>query len=181
MARSLPVDYAPSTPPQRFEDWPRWIDDELNRIAVAFRANNVVMAIHGSGTIPIEITLQTVTLGIGDTPSIDYPGGAWNTLTGEWTCPLSGLYSINASAFLDAFGAGNKSYYAKLDVYKNNILIETQIDGGADDVPLGVSMATPHIFLVGDVLRADLSAQHDQFTGDTTYQYDLNYLRNGGI
>ena len=76
MAKALPQSYEPTNPPIEFEDWHRWIDDELHRISFALQSNPVVVALDGNGVIDIDVIPNTEVLGIGDTPAIDFPGGA---------------------------------------------------------------------------------------------------------
>jgi hypothetical protein len=179
--KELPQEYAPTSPPVNFPDWHRWIDDELQRIRAALIADPVIIAVQGSGTIPIDTVVNTVTLGIGDTPAIDVPEGAWDPLTGIWTCALGGIYTITVNATIDAFGPGNKTYYAQLDVVEvapSPGVRLTNSDGGADDVPLGVSIAAPIALATGTQLRFDLSTLHTQFTGSSSYNYSLSLIRS---
>ena len=181
MPKQLPQTYEPTNPPNRFEDWHRWIDDELNRIRGALASNPVVMTVPGTGTIGIDTTPTTITLGIGDDPVLDVPQGSWNSITGEWTCSLGGLYTIAAQCFIAAFGPGNKTYQGTLEVFVNDISRSIQISGGADDVPLALNLNASLALIGKDIVRVELTTLHDQFTGTSGYQYQLSYLRNASL
>lgn len=181
MARVNPENYIPTVPPIEFPGWHRWIDGELQRISKALQADPVIFAIDNSGlTIGIDTTPTTVILGINDTPIIDFPGGAWDPVTGEYTVAQSGLYSSTAQCFIAAFGPGNKTYQANIEVFVNNVLRAVQITGGADDVPLSVNISATLILEVEDVVRMELTTLHEQFTGSSTYAYNIGYQRQAG-
>ena len=182
MARTLPEEYKPTTPPIEFPNWHRWIDEELNRIALALTASPTIFSIENSGLpIGIDTVPTTVVIGIDDTPQIDFPGGAWDSVTGEYTVAQSGIYSIDCRVFIESFGPGNKTYIATLEIFRNNILLALAATGGADDVPLAAGINRSEILEVGDVMRVDLTTLHEQFTGATTYGYSLSYLRNASV
>ena len=179
MTKPLSVAYEPTSPPIEFQDWHRWIDDELHRIRNDLQAPPIALAIEGSGTIGVDDVPTTITLAIGDLPVFDVPGGSWNTLTGEYTVTLSGLYSATVQAFVDAFGTGNKNYQCSLQVFVNENPRSLQTAGGADDVPLAISITAPLILFAGDILRVELTTLHEQFTGSTGYSYSMSILREG--
>lgn len=177
MAVELPQPYEPTNPPVSFEDWPRWIDDELHRIRDALIANPVIMAVEGGGTIGIAVTPTTVRLGIGDSPAIDFPQGSWDPTLGEYLVSLGGIYAIGVQAFIEAFGPGNKSYQATLEVFVNSVSRAVQISGGADDVPLALNLSTTLALLSEDVIYVEMTTIHEQFTGTSDYVYSMNFLR----
>ena len=177
MAKALPQTYEPTNPPTEFKDWHRWIDDELNRIRNAIAANPVIMAVTGGDTIPIDTVPSTVTLGIGDSPSVDVPEGSWDPITGFYTVSLAGLYTVTVQAFIAAFGPGNKTYQANLEVFVNDVSRSVQISGGADDVPLALNLNATLVLLSEDVLRVDLTTLHEQFTGSSDYVYSMSIHR----
>lgn len=177
MAKVVPVTYEPTEPPTKFLDWHWWITDELHRIKQAMAANPVVQSVSGTGTIGIDDVPTTVRLGIGDVPLIDVPDGSWNSTLGEYTAPLGGLYSITAQAFLAAFGAGNKNYFGKLELFINDQSRAVAFQGGGDDVPLTVSLIETFLILAADVIHLELTTEHEQFTGSTDYNFGLSIIR----
>ncbi len=181
MARDNPEVYHPTSPPIEFPDWHRWIDGELSRIALSLAANPIIMTVANGGLpIGIDTTPTTVIIGINDAALFDFPGGAWDPATAEYTVGQGGLYTVQCQVFLDAFGPGNKSYHATLEVFVNNITRAVQLTGGADDVPLAVNLNNMLILEVEDLVRVELTVVHEQFTGATTYSYSLSYLRQAG-
>ena len=176
MAKRNAEPYRPSNPPVKFTDWPRWIVDELYQLARAVTVDPVMMGINGSGSIDIGPVINIDVIGVGDVPTIDNPGGSWDSAAGEWTCSKTGVYSASISASISAFGAGNKSYYVRLQIFVNDVMVAESLDGGADDVPLGVTLAGPLELMIGDVLRAELAVEHEQFTGTEAYNYRLSYI-----
>lgn len=177
MGKFLPVKYSPTTPPIEFKDWHRWIDDELRRIENAIRSQNTLFAVEGDSIIDIAPIINTVVMGIGDAPSVDFPGGNWNSATGEWTCPETAIYNINASAVIEPFGTGNKTYFARIDLLVNDINEGSVTDGGLDDIELGVAATKPLAMSKGDVLKLTLSVLHEQFTGTSIYSYSYSVIK----
>ena len=177
MPKVVPVTYEPTNPPIEFDGWHRWIDDELHRIQDALRANPVIMAVEGGGTIGIDTTPTTIRLGIGDTANIDVPSGSWDPILGEYSIALAGIYQVSCQAFIEAFGPGNKTYTATLELFVNGLSRSIQISGGADDVPLALNLNTTELLLNADVLYVELTTLHDQFTGVSDYVYTMNFLR----
>lgn len=178
MTRSLPRGYVPGVPPVDFKDWPRWIDWELNQIADRFNQPTVALAVTGSETIAISPVLNTITLGIDDVPNIDNQGG-WDPITGTYTVPQSGLWDGAVNASISAFGLGNKTYFALLEILVNGVVRAETTDGGSDDVPLGVSLTGPLILLQGDQVIIHLSTLHETFTGVSDVFYNFSYIRSG--
>lgn len=177
MAKDVPVPYEPTNPPNEFRDWHRWIDEELHRIQFALAANPIIMAVEGGGTIGIDTTPTTVRLGLGDDPEIDVPSGSWDPILAEYSASLGGLYDVGVQAFIQAFGPGNKSYQATLEVFVNGLTRGVQIQGGADDVPLALNFNKPLVLLSQDVVYVEMTTVHEQFTGSSDYVYSMNFIR----
>ena len=177
MPVQLPEPYEPTNPPIKFEDWPRWIDDELHRIRDALQANPVIMAVEGGDVIIIDTVPTTVRLGIGDVTQIDIPQGSWDPALAEYSVSLGGIYSINVQAFISAFGPGNKAYQATLELFVNGQSRSSVVDGGSDDVPLALNLNTMELLLNSDVIYVELTTLHEQFTGVSDYVYAMNLLR----
>lgn len=180
MPKKVPVDYHPSNPPLQFADWHRWISDELFRIAASLQQNPVTLAIEGTGIAPISGVIEYVTIGVGDDALIDDPSGSWDPVTAVWTCPLSGMYSVNVQVTVDAFGSGNKTYYGSVQVQQISPVVDVRaeaLDGGDDDVPLSISLGRPLILLTGDQFNFQFGAVHTQFSGDVTFSYAISIVR----
>ena len=172
MAKSLPIDYIPEPTPYTPDDIPRYLEQELNKIREALIAQAVALAVNESGTETVTTVPNWQFLFIGQTPTWDVPGGNFDPTTGFWTCPQSGLYSINASMEVQPFGLGNKFYYAGIRVYRDRggvITYEESTDGGDDAVPLGVTIAIMVPLQQGDILGVESTIVHDQFVGDVDY------------
>ena len=176
--RSIPEVYVPGVPPEDFKDWPRWLDDELNRIRQALEANPVYLVVAGTGNIAISPTPNTIILGIGDTPTFEFPGGEWDSATAIWTCPQEGVYQANASVTIQPFGTGNKTYAATLEVFIDGILRGSVTSGGLDDIQLTVTFAVPRPVLLGENVQLKLTTQHAQFTGNSNYDWSFSMLRS---
>ena len=55
------------------------------------------------------------------------------------------------------------------------------IAGGADDVALGISLPFQFRADQGELLTLDLTASHENQTGNPAYFYSFSYLRIGDI
>lgn len=177
MPKQLPEKYFPTNPPSEFEDWARWISEELFRIEAALYANPVVMTVSGSGQINIGTAPAPITLGIGDTPNIDFPSGNYDPATGIWTCPQNGVYSLVCTATVQPFGSGNKAYYLLIDCLVAGVSVDTQTGSGVDDVPVAGTLFAPVNLFVGQGVKFDLSAVHEQFTGVSDYTFHISIVR----
>jgi len=180
MAKILPYDYRPSNPPTEFKSWHRWIVEELNRIAARLVANPVLCALTVLDQ-PIDISpvLSGITLGIGVDPTVDYPGGSYDPITGEWTCPLDGIYTIAASVAIDPFGTGNKAWEAYIRVLVDGVLKFEQGGSGVDDVSLFINFNIPMQLAAPEKVKFELWTIHDQFTGQSLYDYRNGITRVG--
>ena len=181
MAKVVQQRYYHTNPPDDMKDWPRWLDDELRRIEESLKADPVILAVDDADTIDIDIIPNTVILGINDNPTIDIPSGSWDPVTGIWTCPLDGIYDFTAQVFIEAFGAGNKDYFASIEVNEltpTPQLLAVSFDGGGDDVPLGIALAKPILILAETTIQWSLTAEHEQFTGTVNYTATFSCLRS---
>jgi hypothetical protein len=168
MSRSISIPYQPNIVPTDPNELPRWLDVELNKIALALIAQPVAMAVKDEGPVIIGPAINWQTLFIGNSPDWDVPGGDFNSTTGEWTCPESGLYSIDLQMEVAPFGLGNKNYYAGIAVVIDSggtITRYESTDGGDDNIPLGVSLSGLAPLLQGDVLHTEGTIVHENQTG----------------
>jgi hypothetical protein len=173
--------YVPSQPPDAFIDWSAWITGELRRIAQSFREDLTGLYVDCNGTIPIAGTGTAEPIGIGFDSILDRPGGSWDPLTGEWAVPVGGIYNISLLGRIEPFGAGNKSYFAEIEVWVDPVgadpyaLRAVSVDSGLDDVPLGISIARPIQLNPGDKIQLRILAIHEQFTGTVNYDVEFSY------
>ncbi len=179
--RGLQVPYYPTSPPDEFDDWPRWMDDELRRISEALKVNPPLVAINGTTTVAVDTTPTFTTLGLGDTPILDVPGGGWDVGLAQWTAPEAGIYIVSAGASVSAYGSGNKDYGAALVLFKNSLEILRRGYGGADNIPLGLALNGPIRMQQGDVLLLRMEIEHEQFTGNSTVNYNFSYLKSASV
>ena len=180
MTKIVQQPYYHTNPPEKMEDWSRWLDDELQRIQEALKADPVILSVNDADTMPIGVTPTTRILGLGDTPIIDVPGGSWDPVTAIWTNPLGAIYNVAAQVFIAAFGPGNKSYSASIEVNElapTPQLLTVSFDGGSDDVPLGISLNQPLLILAGTTLQFSLTTVHEQFTGTIDFTATMSILR----
>lgn len=173
MTKSLSIPYAPNPVPGQVEDLPRYIYDELARIKEALVAQPVSFDIaNPDHQLAIGTTPNWEIGMIGIDPRWEVPGGEFDSATGRWTCPKSGLYQVNAHAEVAPFGSGNKIYYAgiRLQHERDLAIVETfeSTDGGDDDIPLGVTLSGLVPLLQGDVLYTEWTAVHENQTGTVT-------------
>ncbi len=158
--------YVPGNIPDTLPGLVQFLYDELPRISQALNEFPVGLNVNQSepavpiGTVAVEFRLFE-----GATPTLDLPGGGWNSVTGEWTVPVSGLYQINANVLIGAFGAGQFDYGGTLRFYVNDVVIFLNSDAGQDDFDLSCSLAISGFLLRDDVVRWTIALQHQQQTG----------------
>lgn len=175
MAIRPPLTYSPSVPPEKFEDWARWIDDELYQISLTFLTDISMLALSSDGVILVEDVPNPVVLGIGFDPIIDRPSGGWDKVTGEFIVTEAGFYLVSGNVSINPFGTGNKNYGAQLEIFVNGVSEFFQANGGADDVPLGMSMSHSVSLRREDIVTMELSVIHEQFTGSSNYKSSFTY------
>ena len=143
MPKSLELPYYPNPVPTDPARLQQYLFDELNKIKTAFVAQPVALSVEEIDTYAVVTAPNWVVAFIGETPTWDVPGG-FDSVTGLWTCPQSGLYSADVQLEVAPFGAGNKQYYAGVRLYRDSggaITYKETTDGGDDSVPLGVTLA----------------------------------------
>jgi hypothetical protein len=172
------TNYTPSIAPTNPEDMRWWIEEELHRIALAINFQNTLIAIEGDGIIEASPIPNSVILGIGDDPVIEVPaGGAWNTITGEWTVSETGIYTISADVNVDGFGSGNRDYEVDLNVLVDGLLKTSNGTTGRDEYQTLVMIAQPILLIEGERVQIEFLIVHDQFTGNAPYTYEFSYLK----
>ena len=182
MVKPLQEDYYPLPIPSDVAGLPRFLEEELERIKNALYAQPVALTVEEQALADVTLlpNWQRLFDG-GTTPIWEVPGGNFDNTTGEWTCPRDGLYQAFVSLRVEAFGTGNKSYYAGLRMTKANAdgspnkVIEAA-DSGVDDFVLTVDLQFQTSVQAGAVLYVEGTSVHDQFTGttDTTARWQLS-------
>jgi len=183
MPKSLPYVYKPDPSPYTLDDVPRYLEQELNRIAQALIAQPVAMAVEEVGDYIVYTFPNWVRVFVGVAPSWDVPGGDFDSATGYWTCPQRGLYSIDANLEVQPYGSGNKNYYAGVRIYRDAggvITYNETTDGGVDDIPLGVNLSGLIPLDQGDILAVEITIVHETFVGTAPYDIGWQILRVSG-
>lgn len=180
MARSLPQRYYPEPSPIRPDDYPRYLDQEFTRIADRFNQPPVYASIQDTTTFDISPVLNTVVLGLGVPASLDVLG-AWDPVTGEFTIPQTGIWQLTSSAFLGAFGIGNKDYQIQLELLRDAVRVARNVQGGADNIALSVSLNTPFSADQGQIMTLEFAGLHENQTASPDLEYSFSYLRIGDI
>lgn len=176
MTRSIKLPYQPNIVPTDPAELPRWLDVELNKISLALVAQPVAMAIDETGDYVVYTFPNWGRVFVGVAPSWDVPGGNFDTATAIWTCPQSGLYSLDANLKVEPYGSGNKNYFAGVRIYRDSggvITYKETTDGGVDNIPLGVQLAGLVPLLQGDQLAVEMTIVHETFVG--TAPYDIGW------
>lgn len=161
--------YAPGNLPATAEGLIQFLFDELPRIAAALNSFPVALNVFEShGGVPVDTVPNEFRLFEGIGPTLDIPGGAWDSVLGEWKCPAAGLYIINVTANVAAFGAGNKDYACTLKIYADDVEIISNPTVGDDAFPLGAAIAIGTFIQRETIIRSTITLVHEQFAGSTT-------------
>lgn len=183
MVKSVIPAYVPNIVPSGVEDLPRFLNEELERIRQAMQAQPVALAVEEVGDFAVTQIVTWERAFIGATPAWDIPGGNFDSATAQWTCPQTGLYSIDVQLEVAPFGAGNKNYYAGIRIYHlsgQTVDYRESSDGGVDNVPLGVNMAGLVPLTQGDVVAVDMTVVHDTWVGVAPYDIGWQMLSVSG-
>ena len=176
MPNSINIPYTPGQVPTGVDGLPRFLADEFRRIQEALIAQPVAMAVDETGDYAVGTVENWVRVFVGATPSWDVPGGNFDSVTGIWTCPQSGLYSLDANLKVEPYGAGNKNYFAgvRIEIDRGGVITYKETtDGGVDNIPLGVQLAGLIPLLQGDKLAVEMTIVHETFVG--TAPYDIGW------
>ncbi len=166
MAKRPSEKYYPGNIPNTLPALVQFLYDELPRIAQALNEFPVGLNVdQAEAAVPIGIVAVEFRLFEGATPSLDLPGGGWDSILGEWTVPVSGLYQLNANVIIGAFASGQFDYGATLRVYSNDVELFQNSDAGQDDFDLSCNLSISSFVLRDAVLRWTIALQHQQQTG----------------
>ena len=161
--------YYPGNVPDTLPALVQFLFDELFRISEAIRAFPVGMNVKEARIgVPITTTPTEDRLFEGAAADLDLPGGGWDSVLGEWTVPVNGLYQININSVVAPFGAGNKDYAAEIKLYIDNVERWSNADAGQDNFRLSCSLAASGFLFRESVIRVTITLVHDQFVGSTT-------------
>ena len=158
--------YVPADIPDTLPGLVQFLYDELPRISQALNEFPVGLNVAQSEpAVPIGTVEVQFRLFEGATPSFDIPGGGWDSVLGEWTAPVSGLYQINANVIIGAFGSGQFDYGATLRLFINDVESFLNSDAGQDDFDLSCGMPISTFLQRESVLRFTIGLQHQQQSG----------------
>ena len=184
MSKPVQAPYTPLLPPQTEgnEDLTRYLYEELTRIKEALAADPVALTVSETSVITVTTVINWQRIFILALVNWDYPGGTWDNIAAEWTCPQVGLYSFTVDLRVEPYGAGNKNYYAgiRLNIVRadgsGTDTLES-IDSGDDNFMLGVTLPAQLVIFSGDVVYVTATVVHDQFIGDATINSSMQIHR----
>jgi hypothetical protein len=170
MANKRPTErYVPGNVPDTLPGLVQFLYDELWRIATAINPFPISLNIEQFELLADVAPLPQLTqLFVGSVPIRELPGGAWDSASGRWVCPVSGVYQISINCRVEPFGAGNKIYQAVVSIVLDGDTADpvwSSTDNGPDDRPLGVNITLSGPVNEGQTLSAFVSLDDDQFTG----------------
>jgi hypothetical protein len=122
MANKTPTQrYVPGNVPNTPEALIQFLFDELYRIAAAINPFPVTLNIEQDGLIiPVSIVANTVRLFVGIDPLQEIPGGAWDSVLGQWVCPVTGTYQMSVNTSIAPSALGNKIYQSTVAIWVDN-------------------------------------------------------------
>jgi hypothetical protein len=188
--RSSPLPYSPANPPEPgSEQISRATWDEFYRLAIILQNIQSPSALSVKCEEGIEVQATTVwdrLFNEGVAYSWQNPEGTLDILTGVWTCPEEGLYSIDITLEASPFPSpATKEYTASLQTTYHPLSGPNQVflsqNGGIDTQALRVSghFLTP--IYRGDQFWFDADLTHATKTGTVQCKAFLNILREGRI
>ena len=96
--------------------------------------------------------------------SFNYNNGDWNQSTSIWTCPLDGIYRINAQVSFKVSSSLDKIRQTQIDFFKNDInvarngmIVEAPADGDDDFIQYDPQLNTLLEFSAGDTFQMKLT------------------------
>jgi hypothetical protein len=182
MSRSLPIDYQPLPVPYDPRELPRYLEQELYRISQSLISQPVALTVDETSVLQVTTVANWQRLFLSQTASWDIPGGGWDPVLAEWTCPQQGLYFNIADLRVEPYGAGNKTYYAGVRIVIDRAdgspdVVVQAVDSGQDDFDLGVTLPLQTPIFFGDVVHWEATVVHDQFIGDATINSSTQLFR----
>ena len=167
-----PEVYFPGNVPNEPKNMPRYIDEELHRIATAIPVpfanytilRNLVLAVQLETSPTFGILFQAPPL---IDQEIDVPDTQFAQLTGVWTCQADGIYDISCMVTGTAPGIGNQQWTLNL---QTNIAgaTKTTTATGQDDFPKTVTFMAKTQLVIGDEVYWEASAVAGTVIGATT-------------
>jgi hypothetical protein len=180
MSKPLQEEYYPLPVPGN-DEMARFLEEELERIRNALYAQPVAFTISETANLDVTTVPNWQRLFQISPPSWEVPGGEWNTLLAQWTCPQNGLYQHTVDFRVEPYGSGNKQYFAGIRLYRvpadggATEVIEA-VDSGQDDFPLGVTLPVQAPAYAGDIFYVEGTVVHETFVGvaPTEASWQLN-------
>ena len=164
-------DYVPAPVPNKLEDLPRYLEDELYRIKDTYRVPFLNYTILHDTTLLVPLTDTPVFGRLFDDPpldnELDLPPEQFDDTTGVWTCVDTGIYDISCTLGATAPGAGNKQWTLVLQTTVAGIVRES-ISGNLDNFDLSVSAGYIFPLNVGETVFWDAGAVTSTPGGSTT-------------
>lgn len=191
--RSLVIPYRPNPPPVPSSETPELVRatwEELTRIAASLSDIDrpVSVAVSGVDSVAVGATATYSRL-FDSAPSVEFekPGGAFNAVSGVWTCPQDGLYQVTVNAELSPLSApAQKSYVGLIRRTLTHAAggadsVVIYSGGGLDDQFLSVIGTRLLVLQQGDTLRYDGAATHPTKTGTVTFTSVFYATRLAGV
>ena len=191
--RGISIPYRPGNPAgpdASLQEALRAVWDELNRISIATAAIDepVSTGAQVSGTVNVTqeppVYTRIFNSGFLVDPWVN-PDDSFDVLTGIYTVPQEGVYSVQAQATISEHSTPqNKNYWAGLRMTltpPGGAPVQYfSYAGGPDDVPLTVTGLFTQQAQKGAQIYFDLAAVHEQTTGPETYGATLQVIRISG-
>jgi len=186
--RSLPVPYSPAPPPAGEQGLSRAVWDELYSIQQALIELDKPTAMSVRTRLDFGVTTAASwqRILVGGTPSLERPGGVWDSTTGTYTCAQEGYYQFICTAGIWSFTTpATKEYFAglrgTLTPSSGAPRIEYAFDGGIDSVPLTCLMVLFVQMRKGDQVFFDATIVHATKTGTVDTTFTLQVVRTSSL
>jgi hypothetical protein len=161
--------YKPGIVPSKVEDLPRYLDDELNRIAALTeqQLDEAIVILDATETVTLEPIAGWEQVFTIATPVIAVPASSWSA--GTFTAPYTGFYKTSITGVSDApLGAGNKDWTLGVAIVLNGTDRKEAFQSASDNRPITLSIAITVPMDAGDTLWFEGDAVHEDRTDIVT-------------
>jgi len=163
-------DYHPTPVPNDDEQLKRYVEDELNRLAIKCNGEENLFSIaENVAGKTVNVAAGTwYQMFIGQADIEDIPEGQWDSVLGIWTCASNGVYFIQGGLTAECTGSGSKHWTLAHRINLNGTT-EDMMSNGIDDMDLYVTQSYIRRFEIGDTVKWYCDAY--QPTPSTTFDY----------